>query len=389
MVDFMLRLEKVPNELRYIIEQLQEERRNVDVDLQQLDWELVKELSLHHRVYPSLYTRLLEFGSDIVPTDVIDFLSYHYKRNTYQMLYLTGEMLHLSQLFSTRQIPLLFLKGPHLAKELYGDSSLRTSSDLDVLVPIKRLKQAEVLLEEQGYIKNDYIQTVLGDWKWRHHHVSYYHPEKKIKVELHWRLHPGPGKEPGFQELWDRREVNKSNDIPLDMLGKEDLFLFLIAHGSRHGWSRLRWLVDIKQMVNLEMDWQLITNILNRYHYSNVVGQALILVSQLFNEAIDEKVQPLTLRGASRKLAQEAIFYLESMINLHNEPVPNEVASYHKKHLFSLMSFQQKTLFMLSFLYPYPEDTELLRLPNKLHFLYFPLRPVLWLVRRLRKRVIL
>ena len=36
-------------------------------------------------------------------------------------------------------IPLLFLKGPVLAKELYGDLSLRTSSDLDVMIPIHKL----------------------------------------------------------------------------------------------------------------------------------------------------------------------------------------------------------------------------------------------------------
>ena len=39
-------------------------------------------------------------------------------------------------------------------------------------------------------MKDDYIQTVLNDWKWRHHHVTYFHPEKEIKLEIHWRLNP-------------------------------------------------------------------------------------------------------------------------------------------------------------------------------------------------------
>ena len=83
-----------------------------------------------------------------------------------------------------------------------------------------------------------------------------------------------------------------------------------------------------------------------------------------------------------KQLAQEAIFYLEEMINLHTDPVPENVAKYHKRHLFSLMSNKQKIFFIMSFLYPYPEDAETLPLPKYLHFLYFPLRPFLWVWRK-------
>ena len=37
--------------------------------------------------------------------------------------------------------------------------------------------------------------------------------------------------------------------IHVYILGREDLFLFLVSHGARHGWSRLRWLIDIHQIV--------------------------------------------------------------------------------------------------------------------------------------------
>ena len=32
-------------------------------------------------------------------------------------------------------------------------------------------------------------------------------------------------------------------------------FYFLITHGARHGWSRLRWLMDIDKMLNGKLDW--------------------------------------------------------------------------------------------------------------------------------------
>ena len=59
------------------------------------------------------------------------------------------------------------------------------------------------------------------------------------------------------------------------------------------------------------------------------------------------------------------------MINLHTEPVPEEVFIYHSRHLFSLMSNQQKILYIMSQLYPYPIDAKTLPLPKFLHFYIF------------------
>ncbi len=305
------------------------------------------------------------------------------------MLHLSAEMEQVSKLFSRNQIRTLFLKGPVLAHELYGDLSLRTSCDLDFLVPINDLEKAEELLVELGYEKDDYIETVLDDWRWRHHHVTYFHSVKGIKLEIHWRLHPGPGKEQSFQELWERKRKSSMTSFPVYFLGKEDLFLFLVAHGARHGWSRLRWLVDIQQMMKQRVDWDRAYLLFKTYHNPHVGGQAIILASQLLNADITEEMT-LFLKGESpKKLAQEAMFYLERMVNLHTDPVPKEVSSYHTRHLFSLMSLNQKSIYIMSFLYPYPEDAKTLPLPKSLHFLYFPLRPFLWGWRKTRKHALL
>ena len=80
--------------------------------------------------------------------------------------------------------------------------------------------------------------------------------KKEVKLEVHWRLNPGPAKEPTFNELWERKRISiLLTDSPVYFLGREDLFLFLVTHGARHGWSRLRWLVDIHQIVNKIINW--------------------------------------------------------------------------------------------------------------------------------------
>jgi hypothetical protein len=391
-MDHILNGASIPNEVSFILELLKEGndqyvQQHKTALCKDIDWDLFIKQAMHHRVYPLLNSKI-KMLKDMVPGFVYQFLNQQYRKNTFQMLHLSAEMEQVSKLFTDNQIRTLFLKGPVLAHELYGDLSLRTSCDLDFLVPIQDLEKAEELLEELGYEKDDYIETVLEDWRWRHHHVTYFHSNKRIKLEIHWRLHPGPGKEPNFQELWERKSKSTLTSFPVYLLGKEDLFLFLVAHGARHGWSRLRWLVDIQQMLGQRLDWKRLYLLFKNYHNPHVGGQAIILASQLLNVKITEDMNQFLIGNGPKRLAQDSLFYLERMVNLHTDPVPEEVSSYHTRHLFSLMSTKQKFIFIISFLHPYPEDAKTLPLPKSLHLLYFPLRPILWGWRKTRKHAL-
>lgn len=391
---FNLNLANVPRELKLILSLLMnntDDHQAINLEhLAGIDWDLFIQQAMHHRVYPVLYTKIKDSNENTIPPHVIQYLSQEYKRNTFKMLYLSAEMDRVSKIFSEDKIRLLFLKGPVIAHDLYGDISLRTSSDLDFLIPIEELDKAEAILVELGYEKEDYIKTVLNDWTWRHHHVTYFHPEKRLKLEIHWRLNPGPSFEPSFEELWSRKRQSNLTNYPVYFLGKEDLFLFLVSHGARHGWSRLRWLLDIHQMTEQMIDWEKTNKLVKSYHFHYVGAQALILTSELLKSrlSVSDSIKHLLANKRSRRLAQEAVFYLEGMINLHTDPIPEAVYRYHSRHLFSLMSTKQKLVFVLSFLYPFPVDAETLPLPKKLHFLYFPLRPFIWAWRRTRKHVL-
>ncbi|MEK3796892.1 nucleotidyltransferase family protein [Peribacillus sp. FSL H8-0477] len=387
-MDKILDLTGVPNEVLLILELTkeapfsQEKQEALCIDL---NWDLFLEYSLHHRLFPRLYSIIRKLDDQWVPSFVKQQLNHHYKSNTFRMLQLSAETEYTSRMLSEIGIDALFLKGPVVAHDLYGDLSLRTSSDLDFLVPIEQLDQAEELLVKQGYAKDDYIETVLNDWRWRHHHVTYFHPHKQVKLEIHWRLHPGPGKEPSFQELWERKRMSNLTNFPVYFLGREDLFIFLVTHGARHGWSRLRWLDDIQQLMKQPVDWKLAYQLSKSSHNLDVMEQAIVLASQLLESPITKEMKPFLRGTKAHILAQEAIFYLEKMVNLHTDPVPEEITSYHTRHLFSLMSTYQKFFFLLSMMYPYPIDVETLPLPKKLHFLYFPLRPLLMVWRKTRK----
>ena len=182
-----------------------------------------------------------------------------------------------------------------------------------------------------------------------------------------------------------KQEIFFANTMPIYYLSDEHLLFFLVTHGARHGWSRLRWLVDLDQLISKSLDWNIINFLFKTYNHLPVLGQALILVNQLLDTPIDDPLQKIKLDYKAWGYAQDALFYMKQMIHLHGDTLPKHISRYHRSHLISLMSIQQKVLFFLSFLFPYPEDAETLPLPKKLHYLYFILRPFLWTWRKQKR----
>lgn len=381
--DLAIELDRIPRELNLIIKLLNNDPVSTE-QVKKINWDNFIDLSIHHRLYPVLYPKARQLP-EFIPAHITRHLFQLYQTNTFQMLQLTAEMESVSKFLTENNTPVIFLKGPMIGHELYGDISRRTCSDLDFLIPVNDLLKVEKLLAEEGYVKDDYIQTVLNDWKWRHHHVAYYHHSKGIKLEIHWRLHPGPGKEPSFSDLWDRKSMSSLTKYPVYMLGEDDLLIYLAAHGARHGWSRLRWLLDIHQLLIKHSDFTTVLKLSQKYYMLPVLGQSVVLSSTLLNSKQLEGTNSILENDKYCKLAQNAVFYFENMVNLHTDPVPAEVSEYHEKYLLSMMSLPQKLLMRASFLFPYPEDAETLPLPKPLHFLYFPLRPFLWGWRKTRK----
>lgn len=382
---FNLDLDLIPKELKLLLEIIKTENEDIygsfiRESFKDIDWKLFLQLVMHHRVYPVIYSKLKKIDEKLIPQHVIQTLYQEYKKNTFQMLLLCREMEQLSKLFTENQIPLLFLKGPVIAADIYGDISLRTSKDLDILIPINSLQKAEKLLLSSGFIKS-LVPYVLNEWKWKTHHIVYFHPQRNIQLEIHWRLQPRPSSEPPFNKLWERKRVSTITSYPVHFLGKEDLFLYLVSHGSRHAWFRLRWLIDIDKMLRKGINLDKTNLLLKKYQSLHLVGQALLLASQLLKTPINEEMKLLTVGNRSKEIAQMAIFFIKDILPLDIIMSSN----FYRHYQFSLKSSNLQKIYPIILLfYPNSADAETLRLPKPLHFLYFPLRPFLWTWRKTR-----
>ena len=116
-----------------------------------LDWARFEEALRQHRLQPLLIRGLR--GMDAAAVERIPVLNRcrgqqnRFARESFQRLQALAEV---SEALDRAGIRMISMKGPLLALEAYGDPSLRTSRDLDVMVPEADLRRAGELLVELG-----------------------------------------------------------------------------------------------------------------------------------------------------------------------------------------------------------------------------------------------
>lgn len=376
-----------PQELKLMLFMIQSDSTSqpsvMEAMAENIDWNLFMRLVYHHRLYSVIYLQIKHANMSFVPANVVESLRQEYTANTFRMLHLTAEMEQVCSTLDGQGIRNITLKGPALAHDLYGDISMRTSKDLDILIPLEDVEAAEEVLETLGYVTKEGRRiTAVQSWKWREHHVCYMHPVKRTQVEVHWRLNPDSGKESDFEVLWKRSRLCSYNQTPVRMLEKEDLWVYLVTHGARHGWFRLRWLMDIDQMIRtMQINTDLLMKRLKAEGRVAIGTQALRLVSALLNTPLSSSYHNLLSMNskAGERLARHGVLFMHEMVES-----PAHVKSY-QSYLFALRSRRQKMFFFIERLYPSTWDVEQFPLPRYLHFLYFPLRPFLWFWRRMKR----
>lgn len=210
----------------------------------------------------------------------------------------------------------------------------------------------------------------------KYHHFEYHHSKLNIHLELHWRYdsHCFPF---DFKGIWkERRKVNISG-YGITTLSDEDNFLYLIFHGAKHGWVRLRWLCDIYEMIKSnQLNWQRVRRKAEAMQILHMVLQSILLVHLIFEANIPNPFNGLIEKdGKAYKLAKMAIPYIttfegalirrRSKLYIHN-----------KKYMFLLVyGMKNKVKYFLQCFYPSPEDFKVLQLKDSLFSLYFIGKP--------------
>jgi hypothetical protein len=132
--------------------------------------------------------------------------------------------------------------------------------DLDILVPGTQFERAVHVLQKRGY------QTEPG-WhpvykmasKRTSHHRSFFHPQRRVAVELHHNLSSRCRSNfLNISHFWQNSTKAHVGKHEYLMMSLTDHILYLAIHNANHHWGSLLHLNDLATLMvqNLSVDWQ-------------------------------------------------------------------------------------------------------------------------------------
>jgi hypothetical protein len=315
-------------------------------------------------------------------SEQINQLSLHNKKATVRMLSFTAEISLICEALNQQSIAVIPLKGPIASKQIYGDFAAKSSRDIDLLIKEEQLEKCIKEIENQGYI-NSYPFNSLSKkqkkaFQRSNNQLAFFHPKKKIQVEIHWRLFANRHYLPlTFDELLKDSSPMVVGKTTVNCLSETHLLLYLCAHGSKHQWSLLYWLIEVATLIQkVEYDWKHILQEAIKLGVERPLIQGLILIEHLFKLPAASIIQKhyqqskiiQTLVKTSHQIIKEEIdFSQEASISNYLKILNYKMKLSHRAR-YKIAYFKLNSI----------NDFELIKLPDPLFFGYFWLRPAFW-----------
>lgn len=369
-----------------------------------LDWAHFEAALRQHRLQPLLIRGLR--GMDAAAVERIPVLNRcrgqqnRFARESFQRLQALAEV---SEDLDRAGIRMISMKGPLLAMELYGDPSLRTSRDLDVMVPEADLERSGEILTGLGYEpeENPFHKTPLrrkfyGIVDLEKHMIC---QKGDICLELHWKSNAQT--EDSFDDQWMRREEQMILGKRIAVLGTDDRYPALIVHAAEHGFHRLRWLLDLYELQKKPtFSWERVYRQMRAQNLGELLLETLIVLYRMQLPGLQDlsfggvelvqEADGIFLRLEDR-LAEEgrrAVALSEAAYPLwHRECAWGDPRQRDYDRLLPVSLIRktpvQKLLLACG---PSRYELELVDLPDWLFWAYFLIRPLAWLWRRGKRK---
>jgi hypothetical protein len=274
-------------------------------------WDSIIELAARQGVSPLLYHCLA--GAEL-PEAVRTRLRRHYLRtaadNTRRFAALEEALLALQHI----DVPVILLKGGHLAPLVYGNIALRPMVDLDLLVNEEDASRALGVLSTLGYapVKGEaWMSARLG-----HHGMR---RADGLLLELHQRVGAfSVGTHVDQAGIWERAKPATVGKAPAMVLDAGDLLLHICVHSASQHLLQLGLmpLCDARQIL-VHYGAQIVPEEIVARAREWRVARAVFLTLSLSDTLLDAPVDPAMLDALCPSGAQDQLA-LATHILLHD-----------------------------------------------------------------------
>lgn len=342
----------------------------------QFDWTKFRFQADAHSVTPLIAYGLQRFAADMVPREMWGWLQEHLNTAARNNLLWLGEWFRLLAVFEAEGIPVISLKGPSLSVQAYGNLALREFADLDFLVRPEDVLRTQRALEAEGFRPrgNSAGDSSGGLLRSGNRQLEFLHAQRGTQIDVHWGvLHEMFSFQLPVDELFRSSRVVRHEEVSFLSLSPEYTLLYLCAHGTKHCWTRMRWLCDVAYFLQSVdgFDWRICATLAESANCSLVLKHSLILAKSVLGMILPKEVDNFFEDGGAQALADKARSFMFSQNGNLN---PGETLSYHlafAKRWHDRARFLHHRIFV-----PAEPDWNAVRLPTGLQSLYYFVRPV-------------
>lgn len=343
----------------------------------EVDWDKLIGLARTHGIIAQVFLSLRPIA-DQLPEETRRTLKRDYHVSIGRNVFVASELGRIIGLLRSEGIEVIPYKGPVLSDILFGQSAVRESKDIDLVVRRRDIRRARDVLLAGGYQQDVELSEreetfLMGSRKESSYDLKLPYQSgkgKRLKVELHWRL-PLTSDVPA-DWYWEDLESYNFNGETVSVFPMETLLLILLSHGFRHYWESLKWLSDIDLLIRgaKDISWDRFLSLSEKLGVRRVSAFGLLLSQSLLKTPLPRQIQTvLSDEALVQKLIPGAV---ENMSGKQRCPVgvANNILI---RERFRDRLFYFRNLFDYVFL---PEITDYRRFP-----LPRILWPIYWFVR--------
>jgi hypothetical protein len=339
------------------------------------------EILARHRVGAYLHHRLVAGTRAQLPKTVQELLAVAARNTARRALGRSAELVRIAQRFGDASIPFLTVKGPLLAKELYGGVGIRHAGDLDLLIAPERLADADKALRGAGCRRSqpdfELSPRQQREYMQLKHEFEYFNDATGVRIEVQWRLEGLVALT--FDGLRKREVHGELGGQMVGMLPPMEHLTYLFVHGAKHGWCSLFWLLDVALALRETRNWEEFRDTAVRLGASRALEQGVRLCAQVLGVDAPQMLHCLNSSPSDERLVTEA---LRQVALPPEKRVGGAELLRQTRYQLLLQSDWSARCAILRPRLMSPACWKQVRLPDALFWLYYPAAPLLWALRQ-------
>jgi hypothetical protein len=215
--------------------------------------------------------------------------------NAANNLRMTQELIRVLDLLADAGIEAMPFKGPALAVQAYGDLSMRSFCDLDILIHKEDFDTVYKILLENGYIPNYPIDTRTKR-KLSIYKGEFFFSDKQIDLDIHWQLNQRWVSVVWvLDSVWNDAVSVYLNNREIKTISLEYSIILVCVHGAKHFWQEMKWLADLSQLINqfTDLQWEIIFNHAENLNAKRILTLGLLLAQEYCGVNYDSEIVSL------------------------------------------------------------------------------------------------